>query len=376
VSGAQGRIMYPDIIAIATPFFAATVVLEYLHDRKQPVQQYRLNRSLSNIACGIAEQSTSFLSKGAFLVLYASLFEHCRLHTFSNLSWLTWTVLLPLVDLTFYFFHRAAHASSLLWAVHVAHHEHCEYNLTVALRRSVLQDWFILPLYLPFAIGGFSTEAFMLAYAIQNLYQFLLHTPYAPKLPLVDQVLNTPRDHMVHHCRNPRYLDKNFGGIFVVWDKLFGTFEPLSEPPRFGVLQPTTTLNPIVAQFTTLARVMKHAMTGRGLVDKLRLLWVSPSHLADSDSGETAQPPCDRPLSTSAASCAVALFATALAVNIVYQALQVELTPTYRFVALFLVGTILYAIGLLLDGFAPRLLMGPASRTASEEAARGQIRDR
>jgi len=347
--------MYPDIIAISIPFLVASVAVEWLYDRKQKTRQYVLNRSISNISCGIAEQVTGFLSKGLFLVLYAALYANFRVYEFSDSSVWTWLLLIVLVDVIFYFYHRSAHRHGVLWAGHMIHHEVEEFNLTVALRRSVLQEIFIIPTYLPLAILGFSPGAFFLIFAAHNLYQFWIHTPYLPEFRWLGYVFNTAHHHVVHHCRNPRYVDRNFAGVFIIWDKMFGTFEPLVEAPEYGVHQLTTTLNPVRTQLYTISRVIKRAMSKPGLFTKIAALWESPAWLGE-EADEVIEtlggqrPIYDPPFGTTALRLTLALFAVALTGVTVYRLVEEDLSQSARFLVLFGLGAVVYLVGMLLDG--------------------------
>jgi alkylglycerol monooxygenase len=350
--------MYPDIIAISIPFLVGSVVVEYLYDRRQRVKQYRLNAMMSNMGCGVAEQITGFISKGLFLAVYALIWSHFRVATIPDNSVWTWVALVLAVDLTFYFFHRACHRHNLLWSGHVVHHEVEEFNLTVALRRSVLQEFLIIPAYLPLAVIGFSPGAFFLIFAAHNLYQFLIHTPYLPEMRWAGLIFNTPHHHTVHHGRNARYLDRNFAGIFIVWDKLFGTFEPMVEAPVFGVHQKTTTLNPVRAQLTTFGRVLQRAARAEGLAAKLRVFWESPSWLAEPDSeaevskATQVAPPkrYDPPLSRKTARIAFLCFGVAVVGVTVYRNLEPHLSTIAQALVLISLGGLMYVLGWLLDG--------------------------
>jgi sterol desaturase/sphingolipid hydroxylase (fatty acid hydroxylase superfamily) len=344
--------MFPDIIALAIPLLVLSVVIEYLIDRRQQSKQYRLDSTISNMGCGVAEQITGFISKGLFFVGYASLYEHFRLHTFALDSVAGWIALILLVDLIFYGFHVACHRHNILWSGHVVHHEVQEFNLTVALRRSVLQEFLIIPAYLPLALLGFHPAAFFLVFAAHNLYQFLIHSPYFPEMRRLGVLFNTPHHHRVHHCRNRCYIDKNFAGVFIIWDKLFGTFAPLQEAPEFGIHQKTTTFNPVKAQFSTLIRVLKRARQAPTLGGRLRFLWASPAWLAeDGDSGLRWIPKPYRPsVSRRQGRWAAVLFVVATIGVTLYRNFETELDNIGRCLVLLSLGSLLYFLGSLLDG--------------------------
>ncbi|BAJ03959.1 sterol desaturase family protein [Shewanella violacea] len=271
---------YPDIIAIGIPFMVACLVIEFFYDLRKKEKNYRWNSTISNVSCGIFEQATGFISKGLFVLVYIAIYQDYRLTTFADTAWL-WVLLVIVVDLIFYIFHRLSHRCSFLWSGHLVHHEVDKFNLSVALRRSVLQEFTIILFYLPLAIVGVSPAAFFLVFSAHNLYQFLIHTRYLPEFKVFGLVFNTPFHHEIHHCKNKCYVDKNFAGVFIIWDKLFGTFAKPSEAYQFGIGQQTRTLNPILAQIDSLKEVIKETKRRRGLVNKLTAFFGSPSYLGD-----------------------------------------------------------------------------------------------
>jgi alkylglycerol monooxygenase len=357
--------MYPDIIALGIPLMIGCVVVEFIHDLRQKVRTFRDNGALSNISCGILEQATGFISKGLFLALYVWLYEHGRIATIAD-SWWVFALLIVLVDLVFYFFHRFSHRCAFLWAGHVVHHEVEEFNLTVALRRSVMQEFTIVWVYLPFALFGFSPGAFFLVFAAHNLYQFLIHTSYLPEFRIFGLVFNTPYHHEAHHCRNACYIDKNFAGVFIVWDKLFGTFAPRTEKPVFGVGQLTTTLNPVKAQLTTLMAVFAEAGRRRGLRDKLVALFGPADYLAAHGHDIARRPKFDPAIPGWQFGLAVMLFLLLVVVTTLYRNYENAFDLAEKLAVLGGIGSVLFTIGNLLDARGLPLLAW--TRRGSEDA--------
>ncbi|WP_051219676.1 sterol desaturase family protein [Rheinheimera baltica] len=345
--------MYPDIIAICIPFMIACVVIEFLYDMRRKKKNYRINAAISNISCGIFEQVTGFISKGLFALLYIYLYNTHRLYTIED-SLLVFIGLMLLVDLVFYGFHRLSHVCSVLWAGHVVHHEVEEFNLTVALRRSVMQEFTIISVYLPFAVLGFSPAAFFLIFAAHNLYQFLIHTSYLPEFRTFGLIFNTPYHHEIHHARNRCYVDKNFAGVLIIWDKMFGTFAKRTETPEIGIGQETTTLNPVTAQITTLARVFAEAKSKPSLRGKLVALFGPPSYLskksgAAADHAGTGREKFDPLISKASLQKAIMWFAFMLITITVYRNYETSLPLGVQLFALAMVGGLLFYIGLILD---------------------------
>ncbi len=345
--------MYPDIIVIGIPFMISCVVIEFLYDLRKKQKNYRINAAISNISCGIFEQVTGFISKGLFALLYIYLYNNHRAFTIEDSLWV-FLGLMVLVDLIFYFFHRFSHMCSFLWAGHVVHHEVEEFNLTVALRRSVMQEFTIISVYLPLAILGFSPAAFFLIFAAHNLYQFLIHTSYLPEFRTFGLVFNTPYHHEIHHARNKCYIDKNFAGVFIVWDKLFGTFAERTEVPQIGIGQETTTLNPVKAQITTLARVFAEAKSRPTFKGKLEAIFGSPSYLSmktlpGEDHANPLRQKYDPAISKSSLQKAILWFIFLVVSVTLYRNYETSLPLSLQLMALLLVASLLFYIGMILD---------------------------
>jgi sterol desaturase/sphingolipid hydroxylase (fatty acid hydroxylase superfamily) len=161
-----------------------------------------------------------------------------------GLAW-EWLLLFVLEDLCFYAFHRASHRMRILWASHVTHHSSRYFNLSVAFRQTWL-PFLGVAFWLPLLLVGFDPLMVMTVQVISLFYQELLHTQLVPRLGPIEWIFNTPRHHAIHHGSNPPYLDKNYGGVLIVWDRMFGTFARESEPVRFGLTKDLRSHNPIV----------------------------------------------------------------------------------------------------------------------------------
>jgi sterol desaturase/sphingolipid hydroxylase (fatty acid hydroxylase superfamily) len=172
-------------------------------------------------------------------------------------------------DLACYVFHRAHHEIRVLWASHVIHHSSQYFNLSTALR----QSWFpmtSLPFWIPLALLGIPPWLILLQQSVSLLYQFFLHTERIGKLPRpVEWVFNTPSHHRVHHGSNQVYLDRNYAGILIIWDRMFGTFEPEGERVRYGLTKNLTTYNPARVAFTEWAALARDIRSARRWRDRL-----------------------------------------------------------------------------------------------------------
>jgi hypothetical protein len=187
-------------------------------------------------------------------------------------------VLLFAVDLSYYALHRANHRVNVLWAGHAVHHQSEEYNLSTALRQtssSYLLSWIF---YLPMALAGFPPELFLVVSLIDLLYQFWIHTEQIGSLGVFDRIFASPSNHRVHHAVNDEYLDRNYGGILILWDRLFGTFQPELPNVRcvYGTRDPLQSWNPLWANLHTYAALLRDSRRARAWGDKLRVFVRAP----------------------------------------------------------------------------------------------------
>lgn len=227
--------------------------------RRKQLKVYRLADALCDMGCGVAQQTGVLLYSGMLLAASAWLYEHARLVTLP--TWTQWVLAFIGVDFLYYWWHRLSHEVNVLWAAHVVHHSSEDYNLAVALRQSVLTPFTQLAFYLPLAFLGVPLIPFATVASLSTLYQFWIHTELVPEMPRTDAIINTPSVHRVHHAINPRYLDKNYAAVFMIWDRLFGTFEREVERPVYGISVPLASYNPIWAQIHYCAEILHMART-------------------------------------------------------------------------------------------------------------------
>ena len=247
-----------DLIAIAVPFFMLALVVELLVSWRKKSGYYRSNDAINSLSAGILSSTTDYFTR--FLSLFAwgfalrnfSLIDmRPEWFDFSPSGLLLWLVAVLAWDFFYYWQHRFSHEISVLWAAHAVHHQSEDYNLSTALRQTSTSFLFSWVFYLPLFLIGFPLEVLITANAISLIYQFWVHTQLVRRLGIVDRIMVTPSNHRVHHAQNERYIDKNYGGILILWDRFFGTFEDESEdePVVFGVRKPLANLNPFWANF-------------------------------------------------------------------------------------------------------------------------------
>lgn len=236
--------------------------------------------AFANIGCGVVEQLTGLFVKVFTIALYSYVYQEFRLFTLPT-SW-PWLVLLFIgIDFAYYWAHRMSHEVNLFWIGHVVHHQSEDYNLSVALRQGALQKIFTSPFFLPLAVLGFSDEWFLFLSAFNTLYQFWIHTEWINKLPTWFEFLfNTPSHHRVHHGRNAQYIDKNHGGTLIIWDRLFGTFEPEGEKVQYGVTLPVRSWNPLWAHWLPVRDLFLQLKVSAG--EFHQVLFRSPTWIANN----------------------------------------------------------------------------------------------
>lgn len=277
-SGSRSRCSVLELnpIGIAVPFFFGLMVIEWAYARRTGRSLYRLNDAIAALVCGMGDQLLGLLSGVVTVAAYAWVQSRWSLFTWDIASPWTWCVGILLVDLLYYAYHRFSHRVNFAWATHAVHHQSEDYNLAVALRQSWFTKTYSWVFYLPLAVLGLPAAVWLGAYALNLIYQYWIHTQAIERLGPLEWILNTPSHHRVHHGTNPQYIDKNYAGILIIWDRLFGTFEPEHEPVSYGVLKPIRTWNPLVANvmpFVTLAR--DSAAQERG-IDKVWMWFAAP----------------------------------------------------------------------------------------------------
>ena len=262
-----------EYIALAIPIFFVLMALEWYWGNKEKLKVYRLTDTISNLSCGIGQQVIGFFLSLGTVAAYGFIYDHWRLYTLP-VSWWMWILLFLGVDLMYYWFHRLSHEVNFLWASHVVHHQSEDYNLGVALRQSWFQQFFSWLFYIPLAWIGFHPTHLLTVVAFNTLYQFWIHTELLKNLGPLEWIFNTPSHHRVHHGRNPEYIDKNHGGTLIIWDRLFGTFEPERAPVVYGITTPLNSFHSFKANFQYWFYLHNLSKKCRGLLDFLKT-WVA-----------------------------------------------------------------------------------------------------
>ena len=223
-----------DLIAFAVPFFVFFMFFEYYVSKKKNKNIHQFNESVANINVGIFERISDLLTTGSFFFLFTWLHENFSLFDITQ-NWYTWILLFLSTDFVWYWYHRFGHEINLFWAAHIVHHQSDDFNYTSAARITIIQAvarglfWSILP------IIGFPPQMITVLLLIHGTYPFFTHTQLIGKLGWLEYIIVTPSHHRVHHSSNPEYLDKNYGDMLIIWDKIFGTFVEETVEPKYGL---------------------------------------------------------------------------------------------------------------------------------------------
>ena len=194
-----------------------------------------------------------------------------------EINWITIAICVVLADLAYYWEHRFMHRVNLAWATHTVHHSSPFFNISVAYRFGPLDSFWPVFFHLPLVLLGFNPIVVLFAEVVVQVYQTVLHTESIKKLPRpIEWLMNTPSHHRVHHGSNPVYLDKNYAGIFIIWDRMFGTFAEEKEDVVYGLVRPIDSINPIVAFLHGFYRIGKEVWNMKGFRNKLGVLFGPP----------------------------------------------------------------------------------------------------
>ena len=256
---------FPNIIHFAIPFFILAMILELIVTTRQNIKTYEAKDAFTSISMGIGNVLLGFGSKAIVLLAFMFVYENFRIFTIP-VTWWSFLLLFFADDFSYYWFHRISHECRLFWASHVVHHSSEHYNLSTALRQTWSGGFYSFIFWLWIPILGFHPAMILLQMSISLLYQFWIHTEAIDKMPRwFEAVMNTPSHHRVHHGSNPIYLDRNHAGILIIWDKLFGTFQPelKEEKVVYGLTSNIKTYNPLKVAFHEWIAMFKDAVSGR-----------------------------------------------------------------------------------------------------------------
>ncbi len=265
------------VIVLATPVFLALIAIEFAWGRARQRNTYRLNDSINSISLGMLSEISKVFSRLLRVGIYTAV--HGAVALIHNdafwTAWYGWLLALVFYDFCYYWLHRAGHETAVFWAAHVVHHQSQDYNLSTALRQTssgALLGWVF---YLPMALAGVPPLVFGVVALVDLLYQFWVHTEHVPKLGWFDRWFCSPSNHRVHHAVNDGYVDRNYGGILIVWDRLFGSFKEEGEKCAYGTRSALNSWDPLWSNVEVYWALLKDSWHTRSWLDKLRV-WLKP----------------------------------------------------------------------------------------------------
>lgn len=281
-----------DPVLFAIPFFLLLLTLEWVAARKleqveadarAPSGGYHRRDAVASLSMGLVSVATTAAWKFVALLGYAALYAYVAPWQLPSTQWYTWVIAIVGVDLGFYLYHRMAHRVRVVWATHQAHHSSEYYNFATALRQKWNNSGEIL-VWIPLPLLGVPPWMVFFAFSLNLIYQFWVHTERVDKLwrPF-EFIFNTPSHHRVHHGRDPEYLDKNYGGILIIWDRLFGTFQPELFRPNYGLTKPVETYNIWKLQTHEYVAIARDVRSVSRLRDRLGYVFGPPGWAPRAD---------------------------------------------------------------------------------------------
>ncbi|PWS33586.1 sterol desaturase family protein [Pedobacter paludis] len=264
-------------LAFAIPAFFLFVFIEFkIAQQKRKASVFKYESTVANFSIGIAERLLNLFIAGSFYQLYNWIYKNYSIFDIPN-RWYIWILLLLATDLVWYWYHRLGHEINFLWAAHIVHHQSEEFNLSAAARITTIQAvfrnvfWCLLPLI------GFHPNMIITILLVHGAYSFFTHTQLIGKLGWLENIFITPSLHGVHHASDDKYLDKNYGDVFVFWDKIFGTFQTEEEPPKYGLTHPIKSYSFLWQHFHYYLEIAEAYKKANGFKGKWNAVFGSPA---------------------------------------------------------------------------------------------------
>src|SRR5688572_901560 len=262
-----------NIDTIGAPLLAVLTLIELLMSFLQK-EEDRLKDMVANICLGILVILTGFFMKALALTVYTMVYSLAIIKPVS--SFLLWIAAFFLCDLVLYIYHLLGHRTRLLWAAHVAHHSSLHYNLSVGFRINFIHLFYRFIFWAPLCLIGITPGMILFLESLTAIWNFLIHTEKIKKLGFLDLVFNTPSNHRVHHASNPQYIDKNLGGILIIYDRIFGTYAKETISPVYGITHNIHSHNPKDVLLHEYKNVFSGVSKIKGLKNKISFLFTKP----------------------------------------------------------------------------------------------------
>ena len=272
------------IITFAIPAFFVLIIIEYFYGLYVGKNTYRLNDTVTSIAIGMISRFPVMLNLGVQSVIFVYISSYLNLELLSVKNPFTWIIAFLLYDLSYYWMHRMHHEIKILWATHSVHHHGEDFNLSTALRQTStgwLWKWIF---YMPMIMLGVPGEVFVTVAGVNLVYQFWVHTKHIGHLGVLEKIFITPMNHGIHHAKNKEYIDANYGGVFIIWDRMFGTYIPERSDikPLYGTATPLSSWNPIWANFQVFSIMVKDTIKTKSWKDKIKV-WFAKTYWRPAD---------------------------------------------------------------------------------------------
>ena len=264
-----------NFIPYAVPFFLLMIVLELFWGWWKDNNTYRVNDSINSLSLGLLSTVTKFVFLNIGLLVFSGIEENYAIWAFNSSSLGHWLLAIMLYDFLYYWFHRVSHERQFFWGSHVVHHQSEDYNLSTALRQTSTSFFTTWVFFIPCFFLGMPITMYVSIASAHLIYQFWVHTQHISTLGFLEWFMVTPSNHRVHHAQNPDYIDKNYGGLLIIWDRLFGTFqkEHREQPAIYGIRAPLASWNPIWANLHIFINMAMDAWRTANWLDKWRVLW-------------------------------------------------------------------------------------------------------
>ncbi len=281
---------FPNILVSAVPAFIILIIVEVIYALKTQRELYEVKDAATSISLGLGNLFIGIATKAFILLFFVWIYEH-RLFTIPHTIWWAWVLCFFADDFSYYWFHRISHNVRWFWASHVVHHSSEKYNLAAALRQTWtgnLTGSFLFWSWMP--LVGFHPAMIMLMQSVSLLYQFWIHTEAVDKCPKwFEFIFNTPSHHRVHHGSDIEYLDKNHAGILIIWDRMFGSFQPEMHRPKYGLTKNVNTFNPVKIAFFEWMNIAKDLKKSGSVGNAIKYIINPPGWSHDGSTKTTKQ---------------------------------------------------------------------------------------
>ena len=267
-----------EVYAIGAPIVLAMIFVEILISNWQQKNYYKTQDTLCTIGLLAGNIIVAFSIKGLILALHFYLYQY-KIFELSGMLplWLFWILTFVVIDLVFYIYHRMSHRIRFLWAIHLSHHSSEEMNFAVSFRQAWFGPISKIPFFMVLPLLGFDPTIIAAAGVISTLWGIVGHTQIVGRLGFVEWIFNTPSHHRVHHGSNEQYIDKNYGNLLIIWDRMFGTFEPEKEKVKFGLVNNVNTFNPTKITFMAWSSMIEDINNKQSLSEVLWIIFGPPN---------------------------------------------------------------------------------------------------